>query len=239
MAPMYDPGRRYRRRAVERKRKMMMMTFFLILFAGFFYWLGGQIVRSSEAAYKQQAQTLEQEKAVLESNLTELDGNLQTLRMEYNKLRTLYQSEVPTGQLKSLVDLTQKQLEDGIDSERLEFAIRSARPPRNCTDAETKRFIVRTPYYNGPDSFVAFINKSLTITANGDAAVTNGKNEAWYDPGKPVRVKFTRLGGKDILKEGLLPIHHSMVVGDKEYRFTISKGERSFIDVTSDSCDYP
>ncbi|MGM0422112.1 MAG: hypothetical protein ACQEQL_03330, partial [Pseudomonadota bacterium] len=67
----------------------------------------------------------------------------------------------------------------------------------------------------------------------------SGNPESWYDPGKPVEVSFTRVGGKEVVKEGLLPIHHSMVIGDKEHRFTIAKGERSFIDVTSDSCDYP
>ena len=236
---MYDPNRRYRRRAAERKKKMTIMIIFLIFLAGFFYWLGGQVVRSSEAAYKQQAIALEAQKEQLEDRMTELDGTLQTMTMEYDKLQDRYNAEIPEGELKALVDLTRKQLEDGIDSERLEFVIRSARPPRNCTDPETKRFIARTDFYKGPDSFVSFVNKSLTITATGEAAVTNGKNEAWYDPGKPVKVKFTRLGGKDVIKEGLLPLHHSMVVGDKEYRFTVAKGERSFVDVTADSCDYP
>lgn len=236
---MYDPSSRYRRRANERKRKMMTMVVFFIIFAAFFYWLGGQVVRSSEAAFKQQAIKLKDEKQALEENLTQLDANLQTLKMEYEKLLTQYDREVPTGDLKELADLTRKQLEDGIAKDRLEFVIRSARPPRNCTNPETKRFVVRTPYYNGPDSFVSFVNKSLTITANGEAAVTNGQNEAWFDPGKPVTVKFTRLGGKDVVKEGLLPMHYSLVSGDKEHRFTIAKGNRSFIEVTSDSCDYP
>ncbi len=236
---MYDPSSRYRRRANERKRKTMTLIVFLIIFAAFFYWLGGQVVRSSEAAYKQQAMKLKDEKKSLEDNLTELDGNLQTLKMEYEKLENQYQAEVPTGDLKELADLARKQLDDGIAKDRLEFVIRSARPPRNCSSPETKRFVARTPYYNGPDSFVLFVNKSLTITAMGEAAMTNGQHEAWYDPGKPVKVKFTRLGGKDVEKEGLLPMHYSMVVGDKEHRFTIAKGNRSFIEVTSDSCDYP
>ena len=237
---IYDPGSRYRRRAAERKRKTMFLLIFLAILAGFSYWIGGQVVRSSEAAYKQQAMKLQTEKKNLETRLTDLDARLQTLKMEYGKLEARYQQEVPTGPLKELADLTRQQLKDGIAKDRLEFVIRSARPPRNCTDPETKRFVVSTPYYRGPDSFVAFVNKTITITGEGAAAVANNGNpQAWYDPGKPVKISFTGLGGKNVVKEGLLPLHYSMVVGDKEHRFTISKGQRSFIDVTSDSCDYP
>lgn len=237
---LYDPGSRYRRRAAERKRKMMSTLIFLALLAGFFYWLGGQVVRSSEAAYKQQAIKLQDEKESLENRMTALDANLQTLRMEYEQLQTRYQEEVPTGPLKDLADLARQQLSDGIAKDRLEFVIRSAQPPRNCTSPETKRFVTRTPFYSGPDSFVSFVNKTVTITGEGDSAISSAGNpEAWFDPGKPVKITFTSLGGKEVVKEGLLPIHHSMVVGDKEHRFTIAKGQRSFIDVTSDSCDYP
>jgi len=237
---IYDPSSRYRRRANERKRKTMAFFIFLMLFAAFFYWLGGQVVRSSEAAYKQRAIDLKEEKASLEEHLTGLDADLQTLKMEYEKLETRYNTEVPTGELKDLAELTRKQIEDGIGKDRLEFVIQSARPPRNCTSPETKRFVVRTPIYRGPDSFVSFVGGSMTITGLGEAAVgSNGQPEAWYDPGKPVNISFTRIGGKKVEKEALLPIHYSVVAGEKEHRFTIAKGKRSFINVTSDSCAYP
>lgn len=237
---LYDPSSRYRRRAAERKRKTVTFMVFLALFAMFFYWLGGQVVRSSEVAYKQRAMELKQEKADLETRLTGLDADLQTLKMEYEKLQTQYNEEVPTGDWKDLSLMVKKQLDDGIGKDRLEFVIQSARPPRNCTNPETKRFVTRTPFYRGPDSFVAFVDGSMTITGEGEAAVSsNGQPEAWFDPGKPVKITFTRIGGKKVVKEGLLPIHHSIVVGDKEHRFTIAKGKRSFINVTADSCDYP
>lgn len=237
---IYDPSSRYRRRASERKRRMVTFFVFLGIFAFFFYWLGGQIVRSSEVAYKQRAFELKDEKKNLETRLTRLDADLQTLKMQYEKLQTQYDTEVPKNELRTLTDLTRKQLQDGIDKDRLEFVIRSARPPRNCSAPETKRFVVRTPFYRGPDSFVAFVGGSLTITGLGEAAASGtGEPEAWFDPGKPVKITFTRIGGKDVVKEGLLPIHYSMVAGDKEHRFTIAKGKRSFINVTSDSCDYP
>ena len=40
-------------------------------------------------------------------------------------------------------------------------------------------------------------------------------------------------------KAGIMPLHHSVVSGNREYRFTIEEGARSFAKVTFDSCDYP
>ena len=54
-----------------------------------------------------------------------------------------------------------------------------------------------------------------------------------------MKIIFTEIGGKQTFKQGLLPIQNSMVIGNKEYRFTIAAGERSFMSVTGDSCDYP
>lgn len=80
----------------------------------------------------------------------------------------------------------------------------------------------------------------MTVTGEGAPSVSvAGQPEAWYDPGKPVKVIFTEIGGKQTIKEGLLPVQHALVVGSKEYRFTVAAGDRSFIVVTSDSCDYP
>src|SRR5690606_4668415 len=107
-------------------------------------------------------------------------------------------------------------------------------------EPQAKRFVVKTPVYSGPHGTVSFGNGAITVTGEGEPAVSAaGEAEAWYDPGKPVKITFIEIGGKQTVKEGLLPIQHSMVLGNKEYRFTVAAGERSFISVTSDSCDYP
>jgi hypothetical protein len=36
-----------------------------------------------------------------------------------------------------------------------------------------------------------------------------------------------------------MPLQHSMVVQNREYRFTIDAGAKSFARITFDSCDYP
>lgn len=236
----YDSGGRYRRRAKERRNKIIWIIVFLVSLAGVSYWWGGENVRMSEVAYKQKSIQLEEERAGLEKVITDLRTEVQSTQVRYQQLEAKYQQEVPQGAFKNLTDLVRKQLNAGIKPERLAFVIESARPPKNCTEPSLKRFVVKTPVYNGPHGTVSFGNGVVTVTGEGEAATNaSGLPEAWYDPGKPVKIVFIEIGGKRTVKEGLLPIQHSLVVGSKEYRFTVAAGERSFISVTSDSCDYP
>lgn len=236
----YDSNRRYKRKAQERRRKIIFLFFFLVAIFCSGYWLGGEVVRSSELAYKQRALDLQDKQKNMETLITELRTTVKETQFRHEQLEERYNTEVPTGDLKELTDLMAKQLKDGIAKDRLSFVVTSARPPRNCSAPETKRFIVPTAVYKGVGNAVSFADGSITVTGFGESAVgSNGKKEAWFDPGKPVKIKFTRLGGEDSEKESLMPIHHSMVTNGREYRFTIAKGPRSFVTVTSDNCDYP
>lgn len=240
MIMIYDAGGRYKRRSSERKQKIIVACVFLLALAGVSYWWGGENVRSSEVAFKQQAIKLQEERAGLEGQITELRSEVQSTNVRYQQLEERYNLEIPQGEFKQLTDLVRKRLDAGIKPERLAFLINAARPPKNCSEPTVKRFVVKTPVYNGPHGTVSFGNGVVTVTGEGAAAVSPaGQGEAWYDPGKPVKIIFSEIGGKQTVKEGLLPIQNSLVIGTKEYRFTVSAGERSFISVTSDSCDYP
>lgn len=236
---MYDTGRT-RRRQGDRRRKIMFGIFLFAGVCGFFYWLGGEAVRTSEVAYKQQAMELRVLRGQLEGKITSLQSEVQAALLRYQQLETQFKQDVPQGDFKRLTDLVKKRLDGGIKPERLEFIIDSAKPPKNCIEPQAKRFVVKTPVYGGPHGTVAFGNGAITVTGEGQSAVdAGGKAEAWYDPGKEVTIKFIEIGGKETVKTGLMPLQHSMVLGNKEYRFTIAAGERSFMSVTSDSCDYP
>jgi hypothetical protein len=111
--------------------------------------------------------------------------------------------------------------------------------PENCVDdPDTKRFIVRTPLQKGANDSVSF--HGITVTASGESAVNeSGQVEAWFDIDKPLSVAFTQLGGEAKAKTGLLPLHHALIVQDKEYRFTLTAGPRGFVLVTGQRCAYP
>jgi len=237
---MYESGSRSRRREKERRRAIMFIILIVIGLCALSYWWGGERVRTGEAAYQQQAMALKEERAGLEQTITSLRSEVQSTAVRYQQLEQKYQAEVPQGEFKQLTDLVKKQLDAGIKAERLSFVIESARPPKNCTEPQLKRFVVKTPVYGGPQGAVSFGNGVVTVAGDGSPSInSSGQPEAWYDPGKPVKVTFTEIGGKQTVKESLLPIQHSLVIGNKEYRFTVAAGERSFMSVTSDTCDYP
>ena len=237
---MYESNSRSKRRDKERRRKIMVMILFVMGLCALSYWWGGERVLSSEVAYKQKSMQLEDERKGLEDKITQLGSDVQSTNVRYQQLEAKYQQEVPQGEFKQLTDLVKKQLDGGIKAERLAFVIEAARPPKNCTEPALKRFVVKTPVYSGPQGAVSFGNGVVTVAGEGAASIApTGQPEAWYDPGKPVKITFTEIGGKQTVKESLLPIQHSLVVGNKEYRFTVAAGERSFMSVTSDSCDYP
>ncbi len=236
----YNPHDRYRRRAAERVGSLVVALGVLGLFFGFGFWLGQVSSKQGAGALKQEVQLLQAQSQQMEADLTEARSQAQTAVMRFEQLQETYNEKIPEGPVSELLDLVRKQIEEGRDPERLAFLIRSARPPRNCSEIDTRRFVVSTPANEGPDNQITIGDGLIVIKATGVSARNDkGQPEAWYDPAHPISVTFTTLGGKAEIKKGVLPLHHSAVVSDREYRFTVSDGARSFAKVTYDSCDYP
>src|SRR5438128_2459357 len=126
-------GGGYRRQQQEKRRKIITVSLIAVALAGLSYWWGGEVVRSSEVAYKQQAMKLQDERGQLEKTITDLKSQVQSSEVRYDQLSARYQAEVPQGEFKRLADLVKRQLDGGIKPDRLAFVIESARPPRNCT----------------------------------------------------------------------------------------------------------
>jgi len=163
----------------------------------------------------------------------------QTANTRFEQLRAEYNAAVPEGPMQDLLKLVKQQLDEGMEPGRLSFLIRSARPPTGCTEADSKRFIVSTPTYKGENSAVTIADGAVVIFGSGASAQNaQGQPEAWYDPAQSVTITFKTKDSSE-QKVGTLPIRHSVVVDDREYRFTIEEGSRSFARVVHDSCSYP
>ena len=177
---MYDSGRRYRRQQAARRNKFILVVILIMTVAGLSYWWGAEHVLSSEAAYKQQYETIKSERTSMENTITALRAEVASTNTRYKQLDDKFNLEVPQGDFKRLADLVKKQLDAGIKVERLALAIESARPPRNCSDPVVKRFVVRTPVYSGPQGAVLFGNGVVTIAGEGQPSVNaTGQKEAW------------------------------------------------------------
>jgi hypothetical protein len=220
-----------------------VLALVLVLAAGAYsYRFGAQLAEREVVQKEERIVALEQEVSGLQQQSAGLATDLAKSREAITAWQTRYEREVPTGFVREMMALVQEKLKAGADEERLAFLVAAADKPRSCDgEPDTKRFIVTTELQGGgANDAVSFGDRAITVTAVGAAARNAGGNlEAWYDPQKPVTVTFTQLGGKTIQAEGPLPLHHSVVAGDSEFRFTALPGARGFLTVTADRCDYP
>jgi len=246
---IYNPSDRYRQRKKNKFMSLMGRVGLIVLAAMFGYWIAGQGDVRKVANLKAQNELLQGERAQLQDALMELKSSERTAKMRYKQIQESAEGILNDPDLQDIVGLVRRQLDKGMSADRLKFAVRSAKPPSNCTDAKVQRFVVSTPNYNGEKSELVLADGAVKITGDGrSAAGDKNKPEAWFDPKKPVDLLFTvtppAIDGvaQDVVakkKRGTLPLYHTAVIGDRQYRFTVSEGAQSFAKVTFDSCDHP
>ena len=236
-------SRYYDRR--RRRTRVFRWLFVLIAIAALgavSYQSGSELAKREVRQLEAQVANLTREVDALRAKSTQLAGDAGAARLRVQDLRRRYNAEVPTGKSRDLLDLVEKKLAAGVGPDRIAFMIEAATEKPECAGKPvTKRFLVRTPISRGANDSVGFADGTITVTARGDSATNeNGNIEAWFDPGKPVTVLFTALGGKGMEVSGMLPIHRSVIHNGDEYRFSVVDGEqRGFVTVTSDRCEFP
>ncbi len=236
----YNPYDRYRQRSARRTTSIIMFMFLFAAMFGLGYWVSG--IRSQQDIYilKEEKRIISEENDKIQSDMVKLRADAQTANVRLEQLKASYQEILSDGAMKDIVTLVGKQLKQGVDEKRLKSVILSARPPQNCSDPKSKRFIVITPVYKGSNSKSSIDDGVVYVSGKGKPSKNSkGQNEAWFDSGQVIEVTFKAKNRKAETKKGLLPLHHSMVIAGKEYRFTITVGEKSFAKVTFDHCDYP
>lgn len=231
--------RRQRRWAVV---KWLVILAALIGAGVFAHETGSQLARMDVTRLESRVAELTTEIETLENEKAELRGRLRETEDVLADWQARYRAEVPTGASARLMELARERLEDGVPLDRLSFVVANARPERVCEDDPvTRRFIVQTPLSSGASDSVSFAGNAVTVTAQGVSARDDqGRREAWFDPDEPVSVRFTRLGGEVEEVEDQLPLHHSLVIGDEEHRFSILPGDnRAFAQAAWQRCAYP
>ncbi len=232
--------RRRRQQIIWGWAKFLFYVGLLVISALFAYQLGVEQWRQREEARRQEIESLARERAELQQNILSLQQAIATARLRAERAEQRYAEDVPTGPLQQVLELVAQRLSDGVSFERLSFVIAQASNQRNCDAAETKRFLIQTPLYQGSNTSVAFLDGTITVTGSGESATSNdGKAEAWFAPDKPVILRFTVIGGEQSVAEGVLPLHNSIVMNNTEHRFTITSGGRGFVSIAGDRCSYP
>lgn len=238
--PVYDPHERYRQRAAKRFGNFLVGIFFISLIFAAGFWLGKINTNQNTYILEQEKRVLSEEQTRLQNEMTQMRAEAQTATVRLQQLKTNYEELISSGPMQNLVELLKKQIDKGVDTGRLESVITRARPPQNCSNQNIKRFIVKTPVFKGPTSKATIANGKIIIWANGQSAQnSSGKKEAWFDPAQPVELIVKKAGQKEMKKSGILPLYHSEIIEDKEYRISIETGNKSFAKVLFDHCDYP
>jgi len=154
-----------------------------------------------------------------------------------------YEAEMPAGDARTILDLARQKLAEGVGPERIIFLIGAAAKPQVCdAEPESKRFRIRTRIgKSGGNDTAVFADRAITVTALGEPMVNEqGQPEAWYDPAQPITVTVAELGGKSSDVTGALPLHHAVVIGASEYRFSFIADEKKGIAMaTATRCDFP
>jgi outer membrane murein-binding lipoprotein Lpp len=238
-------GFRDARRTERRRRRVAVLKFFSVL-AGMLalgaiaYQSGAELVRVELAALGEETRRLNATITTLNGRIAELEQARQAAAAREAEANARYQRDVPTGTTREIQQLLQARIGEGVPAERLRFLITTATPGNKCENRPvTRRFQVRTPQNRGGVAAVSF--EGTTVTADGEAAQSEaGAPQAWFDPARPLTIAFTQLGGARSEARGTLPLHHSVVRGDAEWRFTAAEADlRGFITVTADKCEYP
>lgn len=236
------------RQARERRQLLwglVKWTFlgFLALVAGLFVYQTGLFVGQHDVER-------------LENQVTELTSRVEALQIEsagykarasqaqqeLQQLQQRYQSELPSGDAKALLDLAAKRLNDGVQMDRLTFLLQAASPRVCDPEPEAQRLIVAVPDVKPGKRGTATLAKgAIVVTAEGASALdAKGNKEAWYDPAQPVTLHVALADGtvRDVV--GTLPLEHRLVAGSSEFRLAIAADEKkSYAAITAERCNFP
>jgi len=224
------------RKELQKRRNQRFWTFFKLIFilsiligSSYFAFDTGQKIALRSMDYN--SEKFDQQAADLENLRIEL-GNTEAA---LNKMQKL----LPNDTIQNLLLIINQKVSDGISPQRMSSLIAGMSKDAKCTEAAlAKRIVIHTPVSQAKNGSISFYRGLITITAKGSPTVNeDGNPEAWFDPLKPVTASFTLPGGETQEASGLLPLYHTVVVQNKEYRFTIISERRSFADITVQSCD--
>lgn len=220
-----------------------MITLAVLVVLGVTAYRSGTFLAQRETARLQaDVARLNSEVTRLSSEKAQAEEQMAASQKSEAEWRNRYETEVPTGEERALLESIREQTSKGADPARIAFLISTAAKERDC-DAEsvTKRFLPHTPIAVGASDAVTFAEGAIVVTGEGESATdAAGNPEAWFDPGKPVTLRFIQAGGAASDATGMLPLQHSVVRGDSEYLFNIVAGERQgFVTIAAVRCAFP
>jgi hypothetical protein len=241
MLGLRDERRRRRRRVRWRVFRWLLVLGFITAAGALAYETGARVAQRTVTDLDDQIRSLTLKVDELETRSQAQTAQIAAEAARADEWQQRYRQDVPVGEVKQLFEAVQAKLGQGVTAERLRFVVEQIERRRACEQGpQVKRVLVRTPLADGTERLAAFANGSMTLSLSGASARdAAGNPQAWFDPSQPVTVRLARLGGKSLDATGALPLHRSMVDGDREYRLNIVAAPRGFAQVTLERCRFP
>lgn len=236
-------GLREYRRKRQRQRLWALIRWLLasaaVLAAGAYaYQTGSRLAARNLASLEEQLAQATSKAAVLDAQLR---AQREHTEASIDAWRERYEHDVPTGEIKGLLELIRRKIEAGLTSDRLRFILEHTKNEQDCgPDPQTRRLLVHTPLSRGSRRPAAFAGGAVTVSLAGmPAQDDDGNPEAWFDPSQPVTVQLTPRDGEASEASGPLPLQASLVAGDRAYHFSIGTSIRGFAEVSMQRCRFP
>ena len=236
-------------RAFRRRRRRFWGGLFkwsfllgLVTMAGFYaYDVGTMLATTDVRRLEDEIARVRVENATLRQENTAQQAALNTGQATITHWEQRYARDIPSPEMKRVMDTVQQRLDAGVDSDRIAFVVAAAQNEVACDYGPvTKRFVLTTPIYQSAANSVRFAEDAIVVTGEGEPEKNaDGNPFAWFDPALPVTIRFAHISGQTSQITGVLPLRRSIVVDDSEYRFNIVAGARSFVEITGDRCAYP
>lgn len=227
-----------RRRESQRRRqrfwfgliKWSLLLGAVVLAGGYAWYTGSNVAR-------REVDQLQAENSVLKGQVDSIQSQFSQSSARVTQL----EQQTPPENLRKVVELLKSKVAAGVPVDRLEFIIGAAKAQRSCDPAPiARRFFVQTPVYATSSASASFGDNAITVTAEGASTLNpEGKLQAWFDPAQPVTVNFAEIGGSVSKATGILPLQHTVVSGQWEYKFNITAAARGILNVTAERCHYP
>ena len=238
-------SRRRSRRNEERNRAIFLWLFKAVVVVGalgfiayYSYEVGKRVDKAETSSLEEKLSEATERVRVLQDQAETNTATLAETRKQSDELKALYDQVRPDSELSSLIALLRGKLASGMTPNRLAFVIKSAQNPRNCDDAVSRRFLVRTARYKGADTST-MLRFSELVTLSAEGAGANGGREQWFDPDLPIKLHISAVGLRDDEIAGPLPLEYAVATRGSEFHFVVSKGaSRGFVDVTSQRCEF-
>ena len=207
------------------------------------YQIGRSQSRIEVARFESDLSALQELNRLLSERAASAEQRAEAAITRAARLQRSYDTDVPQGPTRDLLDLLQQRLKDGVPAARLEFLLREARVERKCDPpSETKRLLVHTSVTPTTAATAGFAKNQITVTVEGTPQrKPDGRTDPVFDPQQPVTLHFLRIG-RDVAKaEGRLPLSHSLVLGDREFRFTAKAVDKPAgqVELIAQVCDFP